>query len=62
MVDSIHRRDLAGLGAGVDLDEARFEKAPLEDLLQMTFPVDPKLKDKVKGAGAGDGFAASAVV
>jgi membrane-bound lytic murein transglycosylase D len=48
MVDSIHRRDLAGLGAGVDLDEARFEKAPLEDLLQMTFPVDPKLKDKVK--------------
>jgi len=48
MVDSIHRRDLAGLGAGVDLDQAQFEKAPLEDLLQMTFPVDPKLKDKVK--------------
>jgi membrane-bound lytic murein transglycosylase D len=48
MVDSIHRYDLAGLGAGVDLDEARFEKAPLEDILQMTFPVDPKLKDKVK--------------
>jgi len=48
MVDSIHRRDLAGLGAGVDMDEARFEKAPNEDLLQMTFPVDPKLKDKVK--------------
>jgi len=48
MVDSIHRRDLAGLGAGVDADEARYEKAPLEDILQMTFPVDPKLKDKVK--------------
>jgi len=48
MVDSIHRRDLAGLGAGADVDEARFEKAPLEDILQMTFPVDPKLKDKVK--------------
>ncbi len=48
MVDSIHRRDLAGLGAGVDVDQAQFEKAPLEDLLQMTFPVDPKLKDKVK--------------
>jgi membrane-bound lytic murein transglycosylase D len=30
------------------VDAARFEKAPLEDLLQMTFPVDPKLKDKVK--------------
>jgi len=48
MVDSVHRYDVAGLGAGVDADEARFEKAPLEDLLQMTFPVDPKLKDKVK--------------
>jgi membrane-bound lytic murein transglycosylase D len=48
MVDAVHRYDLAGLGAGADIDQARFEKAPLEDLLQMTFPVDPKLKDKVK--------------
>ena len=48
MVDSVHHYDVAGFGAGVDADEARFEKAPLEDLLQMTFPVDPKLKDKVK--------------
>ena len=48
MVDAVHRYDLAGLGAGADVVQARFEKAPLEDLLQMTFPVDPKLKDKVK--------------
>jgi len=50
MVDAVNRYDLAGLGAGVDVDvdDARFEKAPLEDLLEMTFPVDPKLKDKVK--------------
>jgi membrane-bound lytic murein transglycosylase D len=48
MVDSIHRFDLAGLGASVDVQDVGFEKAPLEDLLQMTFPVDPKLKDKVK--------------
>ena len=48
MVDAIHRYDLAGLGAGVDVEEASFDKAPLEDILQMTFPVDPKLKDKVK--------------
>jgi membrane-bound lytic murein transglycosylase D len=48
MVDAVHRYDLARLGAGADVDEARFEKAPLEDILQMTFPVDPKLKDKVK--------------
>jgi len=48
MVDAIHRYDLAGLGAGVEVEEAGFDKAPLEDILQMTFPVDPKLKDKVK--------------
>lgn len=48
MVDAIHRYDLAGLGAGVDVEEARFDKAPLEDILEMTFPVDPNLKDRVK--------------
>ncbi|MCL4402200.1 MAG: transglycosylase SLT domain-containing protein, partial [Acidobacteria bacterium] len=48
MVDAVHRYDLAGLGAAINLDEQRFEKAPLEDILQMTFPVDPKLKTKVK--------------
>ena len=44
MVDSIHRYDLAGLGAAEKVEDARFEKAPLEDILQMTFPVDPKLR------------------
>ena len=48
MIDSIHRYDLAGMGASVDIAEVRFEKAPLEDILQMTFPVDPRLKDKVR--------------
>lgn len=48
MVDAIHRYDLAGLGAAVDVDGISFEKAPLEDILEMTFPVDPKLKDKVR--------------
>src|SRR5205085_12259949 len=48
MIDSIHRYDLAGLGAGASAgDEPQFEKAPLEDILQLTFPVDPKLKTKV---------------
>jgi membrane-bound lytic murein transglycosylase D len=49
MVDGIHRFDLTGLGASALLDSARFEKAPLEDILQMTFPVDPKLKERVRG-------------
>lgn len=48
MVDSIHRFDLAGMGASVDVEDAQFEKAPLEDILQMTFPVDPRLKDRVR--------------
>ena len=49
LVEAIHRLDLAGLGAAApSSDEPQFEKAPLEDLLQMTFPVDPKLKSKVQ--------------
>lgn len=48
MVDAIHRYDLAGLGASAAVEDAKFERAPLEDILQMTFPVDPRLKDKVR--------------
>ncbi len=47
MVDTIHSFDLAGLGASDSSEEGRFDKAPLEDILQMTFPVDPKIKDRV---------------
>jgi membrane-bound lytic murein transglycosylase D len=47
MADAIHRRDLAGMGASGAVEEGKFEKAPLEDILEMTFPVDPKLKDRV---------------
>jgi membrane-bound lytic murein transglycosylase D len=48
MVDSIHRYDLSGLGAAVVETTPQFDKAPLEDIAQMTFPVDPKIKDKVQ--------------
>jgi membrane-bound lytic murein transglycosylase D len=48
MVDAIHRMDLAGMGASAAPEEGKFEKAPLEDILQMTFPVDPKQKDRVR--------------
>ena len=47
MVDAIHRLDQAGLGTAASAEEPQYEKAPLEDILQMTFPVDPKLKSKV---------------
>jgi membrane-bound lytic murein transglycosylase D len=48
MVDAIHRYDLAGLGASETVEEGQFEKVPLEDILQMTFPVDPRMKAKVR--------------
>jgi membrane-bound lytic murein transglycosylase D len=48
MTEAIHRFDLAGMGAAVTIEQGRFEKAPLEDILEMTFPVDPKLKDRVR--------------
>jgi len=48
MIDQIHRLDLAGMGASAAVEQGKFEKAPLEDILQMTFPVDPRQKDKVR--------------
>jgi len=48
MVDVIHRYDLSGMGSAASLDEPQYEKAPLEDILPMTFPVDPRLKVRVR--------------
>ncbi len=48
MVDSIHHDDLSGMGAAVPGDATAFDKSPLDDILQMTFPVDPRIKDKVQ--------------
>ncbi len=48
MVDAISHFDTAGMGASAVVEEGRFEKAPLEDILNMTFPVDPRLKDRVR--------------
>lgn len=48
LIDNIHRLDLAGMGAATNPDDQKFEKAPLEDILNMTFPVDPQLKDRVR--------------
>jgi len=48
MVDTINRYDLTGLGAAQTDEDPGFDKAPIDDLLQMTFPVDPRIKDKVE--------------
>ena len=48
MVDAIHRLDLAGMGAAVVEVVPGFDKAPLEDIVEMTFPVDPRIKETVR--------------
>src|SRR5262249_22294358 len=47
MTETIHRFDLAGMGASAEIEQGKFEKAPLEDILEMTFPVDPNVKVRV---------------
>ena len=48
MVDTIYRYDLDELGAGEKKKAVVYDESPLESMLEMTFPVDPKLKPKVK--------------
>jgi membrane-bound lytic murein transglycosylase D len=48
MVDTIHRYDLTGMGAAETEQIPGFDKSPLDDILQMTFPVDPRIRDKVE--------------
>jgi membrane-bound lytic murein transglycosylase D len=48
MVDAIHRDDIAGMGVAVPEEVPGFDKAPLDDIVTMTFTVDPKIKDKVQ--------------
>ena len=48
MVDTIYRYDLEGLGAGETQKEVVYDKTPIDDILELTFPTDPKLRPKVK--------------
>lgn len=48
MVDTIHRDDLTGLGAAASDEVPGFDKAPLDDIVTTTFPVDPRIKNKVQ--------------
>lgn len=48
MVDAIYRFDLDHLGAGDAKDAIVYDKSPLETMLGLTFPIDPKLKPIVK--------------
>jgi membrane-bound lytic murein transglycosylase D len=46
-IREIHKYDLESLGAGESPEGLIFTQSPLDGILDMTFPVDPKLKDKV---------------
>ena len=48
MVDRIYRYDLDRLGSGETQQEVVYDKPPLGDILEMTFPTDPNLRPKVK--------------
>jgi membrane-bound lytic murein transglycosylase D len=48
MVEAIYRYDLDPLGAGESDDPGAFDKSPLDSILEMTFPVDPSLRNKVR--------------
>ena len=48
MVDTINRYDLTSMGAAETDEDPGFDKSPLDDILQMTFPVDPAIKNKVE--------------
>lgn len=46
-IREIHKYDLEDLGAGESPEGLAFTQSPLDGILDLTFPVDPKLKDKV---------------
>jgi membrane-bound lytic murein transglycosylase D len=47
LVAAIHKYDVNGLGSGDLSATVSYDRAPLEHILEMTFPVDPKIKPKV---------------
>ena len=47
LVETIYRYDMEGLGSGERQDTIVLDKAPIDSIVDMTFPVDPNLKPKV---------------
>jgi membrane-bound lytic murein transglycosylase D len=49
IADTIYRYDLEGLGAAAtEQPEVVYDQSPLDSILDMTFPIDPNLRPKVK--------------
>jgi membrane-bound lytic murein transglycosylase D len=47
LVEDIHRYDLSGLGAAEPDSSPVFDKSPIEEIPEPTFPIDPKLRNQV---------------
>ncbi len=48
LAEAIYRYDMDELGARDREDKVTYDKSPLDDILEMTFPMDPGLRNKVK--------------
>jgi membrane-bound lytic murein transglycosylase D len=48
LVDSISRYDADDLGAGEASEQVAHDARPLDEILDLTFPVDPSLRNKVR--------------
>ncbi len=48
LVESIYSLDVEGLGGGLSAQEPFLEASPLDEILSLTFPVDPQLKLRVR--------------
>lgn len=47
LIRSIHKYDLDHLGVSSVQDEPVYTQSPLQQILDLTFPVDPRMKDRV---------------
>jgi len=48
MVETIHSYELAAFREGEGSTEQRAEPAPIDEIAEMTFPVDPKFKERIE--------------
>jgi membrane-bound lytic murein transglycosylase D len=47
LTEAIYRYDVDQQSAGDSEDRVSYDKSPLDDILEMTFPIDPSLRSKV---------------
>ena len=48
LIEQIYRYDVDQSGDAEPDQEVKFEKSPIDEILQMTFPIDPSLRHKVQ--------------